>query len=180
MGLGHIVKPFADGLYPFALGSREIQELERISNVGPLDLYRRLLNGGWRYTDVTETIRLGLVCAARMHLKGTLGAEPGGEEVELSATVANRLVEDYVRTYAAPTVEEGGPLGGGPLPWAESAILAAEILGAGVTGFATDHPTEPLGKKKSIDQDPDPTAVQSSRTDESGGPRSTGLSPTEE
>jgi hypothetical protein len=147
MALGHIRKPFADGDYPFALGGREIQELERLTGVGPMDLYRRLLGGGWFYGDVINTVRLGLVCAGRLGLKGLVN----DLETDLSPIIAARLVDEYVASYAAPPVEEGEVLGAGPRPWAESALLAAEILGAGVAGFVTEHTTEPLGKKKSID-----------------------------
>lgn len=147
MPVGHIRRDFADGSYPFALPAREVQELERLTDAGPLDLYRRLLGGGWKTEDFAQTIRLGLIGAARQGHKALVA----DVEVEVTPLMAARLVDDYVRTYAVPVEQEGGSLAAGPKPWGESAILAAEILGAGVTGFVTEHPTEPLGKKKSTD-----------------------------
>lgn len=165
-----VVRDFADGRYPFYLGPPEVRELQRLTDAGPLELYRRLLAGGWRIEDVTESIRLGLVGAARKGQKAELYS---GESVLVTPALAGSLVQTYVSTYGAPFVAEGEEPAQGQLrPWADSSLLAAMIVEAGLLGVKD----EPLGaKKKPIEEE----AGLPFRTENSGGDQSSPPSPTE-
>lgn len=92
---------WADGRYTFALPLRQIEELQEKADCGPLALFQRMREGGWREGDIRETIRLGLIGG---------GTEP---------TAALRLVERYV--YPARPLMEG------LLP--AQAILSAALWG---------------------------------------------------
>ncbi len=56
-----IVRFLGDGDHNFRLALGELRELQDKTGVGPLVLYRRLLQGEWRVDDMRETIRIGLV-----------------------------------------------------------------------------------------------------------------------
>lgn len=160
---------FADGEYPFRLKAKELRELERISDMGPLELYRGLLGGTWRTNHVTETIRLGLIGAGRMGEKATVRDEP----VLVTPEIALRLVSEYVDTYNAPYIDPDGESeaqAGARLPWSYSSLLAARIL----EGVLMGSKDEPIGKKAPREEvaPPSPTA-------DSDGARSMPASPTE-
>lgn len=168
----HLTRPFADGTYPFRIAGKELRELQRICDCGPLELYRRLLSGNWRADDVTETIRLGLLGAARTGHKADVRDQP----LEVTPPIALRLVREYVDTFGAPFIDpdgESGPSAGDPLPWTYSALLAAQILEGALAGSKD----EPLGKKTTGAGE---TSDRPSRTASSDGLQSSPPSLTEE
>lgn len=69
---------FGDDNYEFRLGVEQIRELERKTEAGVYQVFRRIVGGSWFADDVRETIRLGLI--------------GGGTE----AVKALRLVRTYV------------------------------------------------------------------------------------
>jgi len=110
---------WADGEYPFALRSGEIEELESISfnpetekkGIGIGAVWMRLMGGGWFVGDIFNVIRLGLI---------------GGGLDEIKA---KRLVDFYVKNK--PLSDNGyvrTPSPSNPLTVAQ-AILAAAIVG---------------------------------------------------
>lgn len=162
--------PFADGTYPFRLGAGEARELQRITDCGPLELYRRLLAGNWRVDDVTETIRLGLIGARKKGHRALVR----DVEVEITDSKAIALVAQYVETFGAPHIDPDGEATaeeGAPMPWTYSSLIAAQILAAMLMGSAD----EPLGKKPAGEEESDP----SSRTAGSDGEQSSPDSQTE-
>lgn len=166
----HLTRPFADGTYPFRLAGGEMRELQRICDAGPMELYRRLLAGTWRVDDVTETIRLALLGAAKAgHM-----ARVRDQDVKVSDSAAIALIARYVDTYGAPHVDPDGesqPEDGQPAPWTYSSLLAAEILGAALMGSKD----EPLGKKPDGEGEAAPPL---SPTESSDGRQSSPPSPT--
>ena len=92
---------WADGTHAFRLAIGQLVELQEKTGVGPMALWRRLVESEWRVGDLRETIRLGLIGG---------GAAP---------SAALTLVRDYVE--ARPLVES--------VPVA-IAILAAALYGA--------------------------------------------------
>lgn len=58
---GTVVIDWADGKYPVRLGIGELQELERKTNTGTLELYRRVSAEKWRINDLREILRNGLI-----------------------------------------------------------------------------------------------------------------------
>ena len=148
--LGKVVLPFADGVYAFRLGFGQVVELQTLTDAGPLEIYRRLLSGEWRFGDVRETIRLALIGGAEGFIGADIGEDgqpEGGIPVRVDALVANKLVRTYVDTFAAPAIDpEDPPEAGQPLAWQASAFLAAQIMAAGLSGVKD----EPLGKKKLV------------------------------
>lgn len=143
-----IVLSFGDGVYAFALYGAQLEELQEKTDAGPMELYRRLLGGTWRAEDARETIRLGLIGGGEGWVGAVLGedGEPeGGRPIEVTPQAALRLVHRYVNTYAAPAFDPDDPASAsaGPLPWGVSAVLASQVLGAGLMGKVD----EPLGKK---------------------------------
>ena len=56
-----ILLPFGDDERLFKLGMDQLFVLEQKRDCGFAVLHGRLMNGGWSSTDVTETLRLGLV-----------------------------------------------------------------------------------------------------------------------
>ncbi len=163
---------FANGKYPFRLGGGEIRELQRVCDAGPMEIHRRLLSGTWRIDDVTETLRQGLLGAAR---KGEFGEVSDAPVPVLKPTDAAHLINEYVMTYAAPFLDPDGESSvpaGISLPWAYSALLAAQVVAAGLMGSKD----EPLGKKQAGEE---PSAPPSP-TESSDGALSSPGSPTEE
>lgn len=77
-----ITLQWADGDYDFRLSLAQLEELDEKLAVGPLALYRRLVDGTWRVLDVREVIRIGLI---------------GGGQKPQDAT---RLVRRYVDAEA--------------------------------------------------------------------------------
>lgn len=125
---------FADGVYLFDLKLPQLRELQEKRGCGVFKLYGRIMKGryvvdgnpfaftheGEAYDeDIYEAIRLGLIGGAR----GVVG----GQEIEVSALTARRLVETYC--HAAPLRES----------WA----IAAAILGARIEGYDPGPKDEP-------------------------------------
>lgn len=82
---GSLTMPFADGNYVFALRWAELIKLQEEVDAGPYIIATRLMNGMWRMSDISSTIRLGLIGG---------GLEPAK---------ALRLVQEYVE--ARPPME---------------------------------------------------------------------------
>lgn len=167
---------FADGVYAFGLRAKEVVELQEKCEAGPMEIYRRLLAQAWRFEDVTNTIRLGLIRGGEGWIGGTIdedGNPTDGQHVKVDATIAAKLVARYVDHFGAPEydLEDPEPKGG-PLPWTLSAIIATRILGAGLMG----RKAEPIGKKTSGEGEASPSL---SPVDNSGGQQSSPPSPTE-
>lgn len=128
---------FADGEYTFALPLPQINELQTKCGIGIGGLYARVIKGhvliqGELYQDpahaeffvqdIVETLRQGLIGGG----KGMVD----GAEVQVSAAVANRLIQNYVA---------GHPLK--PF-WA----IAASVLTACVMGYDPPKKAGPAGK----------------------------------
>ena len=58
-----ITQAWADGEYDFRLGLGEIRELEDKCNAGICEILQNLQIGKWRFDNLRETIRLGLIGA---------------------------------------------------------------------------------------------------------------------
>lgn len=101
----------------FRLPIGQLAELQEACDAGPLAIMRRLENGGWRYQDVRETLRLGLV---------------GGGMKDVPAT---KLVKRYV---------DAAPLGDN-VP-AARLVLAAAVLGVEDEPLAGAEPENAGGK----------------------------------
>lgn len=155
--LGKVYLPFADGVYAFRLGFGQVVELQTLTDAGPLEIYRRLLSGEWRFADVRETIRLGLIGGAEGFIGADVGEDgqpEGGSPITVDAAKATRIVRTYVDTFAAPAIDpEDPPEAGQPLAWQSSAFLAAQIMAAGLSGVKD----EPLGKKKLVTEETETT-----------------------
>lgn len=122
-----IVLEWADGEYQFRLPVGQIAELQtKCGDVGVGKIYARLMAGRYmdragdivlnpmeadfRYEDVVEVIRLGLIGGGR----GTVD----GKSVEVTPTKALQLVRDYV--HSRPLLEN----------WrVSSAVLSAFLIG---------------------------------------------------
>ncbi|MEO7224191.1 MAG: gene transfer agent family protein [Devosia sp.] len=78
---------FGDAERDFALGAKMIQELERTTGTGLGDLFAHLTTGNYRFAEITETIRLGMI---------------GGGT---SPQEADALVRAYVATEGNPLIE---------------------------------------------------------------------------
>ena len=124
---------FGDGLYTFALPVPQIEELQRKTSTGIGRLFARVLKGCTRIgedvvlaphagefyvLDLVETLRHGLIGGNHGVVNGT--------EIQVSPTLADRLIVAYVLTR----------------PLADSWSLAASVLIATVVGY------EPQDKKK--------------------------------
>lgn len=117
---------YADGSYDFDLKLPQLAELQEKCGCGVFKLYGRVLKGRYIFegtamvtpgdgeaydTDLFETIRLGLL--------GGGGGIVDGERVEMTPTLARKLVERY--SVNRPLMES----------WA----MAAAILGARIHGY---------------------------------------------
>lgn len=58
---GSITLPFADGPKHFRLAWGQLIMLQEECKAGPFEIYSRLLTGRWKLTDISNTIRLGLI-----------------------------------------------------------------------------------------------------------------------
>ncbi len=56
-----IEQPLGDGTYTFRLGLSEIEELERKRDAGIFTIVDRLRDRSCRLSDISETLRLGLI-----------------------------------------------------------------------------------------------------------------------
>ncbi len=107
---------FGDATYTFALTDTMIHELENKTGVGIGALYLRMARSEWRFADMIEIIRLGLI---------------GGGT---SPTNAQRLIEAYAKDRP---IEETFPLAFDIIDarWnGEPAIPQDEIRQAAATG----------------------------------------------
>lgn len=82
-----ISKFFGDGEHAFALPANMILELERATDTGLGDLFRRVTTGSYRFAEIAQTIRLAMI---------------GGGT---SAQEADALVRAYVATEGNPFIE---------------------------------------------------------------------------
>jgi hypothetical protein len=78
---------FGDGERDFALPTKMILELEATTQTGFGDLTRRMASHGYRFKDIAETIRLGLI---------------GGG---ISTADAARMIATYVEDEGRPLIE---------------------------------------------------------------------------
>ncbi len=127
-----ITLEFADGEYLFALGLRQINEIQNVCDIGIGALFARVARGifhrktedgeilfgdpaqsEYRMEDLTAVIRQGLIGGGC----GTVDGEP----VTVDATRANQLIDAYVL--------------GDRQPLDKSWKLAYAILSARVVGF---------------------------------------------
>lgn len=58
---GSITLPFADGPKTFRMAWGELIKLQEHCDAGPFVVYTRLMTGGWKMGDISNTIRLGLI-----------------------------------------------------------------------------------------------------------------------
>lgn len=84
---GRVILPFGNGRNEFFLDVPQLEELQRYTDAGPEHLYHRMtrlgFDGGWRYVDVKETIRLGLVGAGMNSLDAMMLVENYAKPGEL-------------------------------------------------------------------------------------------------
>lgn len=107
---------WADGLYSFALYTKQIEELESISmnpttgkkGIGVSAIWQRVMGLSWYRADITNIIRLGLI---------------GGG---LGAVDAMRLVQTYCEGVPMSPLEPGA---NNPLTVAQT-IIAAAVIGS--------------------------------------------------
>lgn len=129
---------FADGSYTFALPLPRIHELEAKTSIGIGGLYSRMVKGvmevgnkvfmdpaqaDFHASDIIETIRQGLIGGG----KGVVNEA----EVQVTATVANRLIVNYVLTE----------------PLYQHWSLAVAILGVCVKGYDPPKKAEPAEER---------------------------------
>ncbi|MEG3086182.1 gene transfer agent family protein [Sphingomonas sp. PB4P5] len=126
---------FADGVYTFKLGLKQIAELQTKVGCGIGALNARVLRGRYlldgvaiglhneaeyKYEDLTETIRLGLI--------GGGAGEVNEQPVAVTSIVANRLVDNYVHGW----------------PMEEAWKLAATILDVCIRGYSPKKKADPI------------------------------------
>lgn len=131
MAATEINLPFADGVYRFALGLQQIDEIQRacggVNNGGGIGaVYARVLAGripgavqepghpayaAYSQADLLEPVRQGLI--------GGGAGEVDGQPVKVTSIRAAELIERYFL----------------PLPMAEQWTLAAAILFAKIEGY---------------------------------------------
>lgn len=129
---------FADGEYEFALPLPRIDELQRKTGIGIGGLFARVLKGcielkgnviqmpqGAEFyaLDIIETIRQGLIGGGR----GVVD----GKEIEVTSSLAQRLIENYVLTE----------------PLNKSWSIAGAILGACVMGYTPPKKDQPAAAR---------------------------------
>jgi hypothetical protein len=108
---------FAGDRRTFRLAIGQLRALQESCDAGPLQIYRRLLDGAWRIDDLRETLRLGLI---------------GGGTTDATAT---RLVRETVDDFGTPPMEL--------LPPARAILLAALF---GVPDEALPEEAQPPGE----------------------------------
>lgn len=140
---------FANGEYRFQLNLPQIDEIQRATGAGILEVYARILAGGFeangeillnpgsgraKAEDLIETIRQGLIGGGY----GTVN----GQRVEVAPHDAERLIKNYV--LHRPIME-----------WWE---LAFAIMGACVQGYEppADEGNGSAAAEKSASADQDP------------------------
>lgn len=144
---------FANGEYRFQLNLPQIDEIQRACDAGILEIYGRILAGGFqaaeseillnpaggraRAEDLIETIRQGLIGGGY----GTVN----GQRVDVKPHDAERLIKNYV--LDRPIME-----------WWE---LAFAIMGACVQGYEppADEGKAEAASRKTASEDQDPAAA---------------------
>jgi len=97
-----IVLPFANGEYRFALGLEQIKEIERVAGSGIGAVFARTSKGrygfleGEIYPEMAEYRFPELVEVIRQMLIGGGEGIVDGQDIKVSDTRANQLVEAYV------------------------------------------------------------------------------------
>lgn len=148
---------FADGEYTFKLGLAQIAEIERKCDAGIGAIYARTLQGryglgdadimptegAYRFSDLVEVIRQGLIGGKHGTVDGT--------DVLVTSTRANELIANYVLD---------GP---DRMAMRQTWALAAAILAALIEGYSPPKKGEPgespaTPKKSSTSQRRSPTA----------------------
>ncbi|MGJ0508933.1 MAG: gene transfer agent family protein [Methylocystis sp.] len=129
---------FADGDYTFALPLKQINELQRKTDIGIGGLLKRVMNGcavvegqifgnpmlaEFYALDIIETIRQGLIGGNR----GVVN----GDEIEVSPVLAAKLIDAYVLSQ----------------PLSQSWNIAAAILGAAVIGYDPPKKDQPAAER---------------------------------
>lgn len=102
---GLITREWGDGDYQFRLAYGQWLELDQLLGVGPMALYRRLINSQWKANDLREIIRLGLIGGGCDPLKALrlvkvyVEDRPLLESVEIAALImeAGLVVPDGAR-----------------------------------------------------------------------------------
>jgi hypothetical protein len=93
-----IYRDFAGRRRKFELRLGEIGELERICNAGIAAILTRLTYMQWRYDDIRETIRLGLMGGGASEADATMLAlhyldpRPKGEYLQLAADILSACI----------------------------------------------------------------------------------------
>lgn len=115
--------PGDDGAYPFDLRLGEVQELEAKCGAGLPELFERLSTSRWRFSDIRETVRLGLI--------------GGGMTPAAALTLVKRYCDERPKAENAPTAQ---------------AILLAQMFGLQRAAVADeDEPSE--GKAEAAETD---------------------------
>lgn len=109
-----VTMKFADGRYTFGFDLDEIEELQRKSNAGFGTIIERVMDGNWYFSDIYETIRLGLIGSG-----------------EVPPTKAKDLCDFYVNPTKKPLAIPGDP--SSPL------AVARVILGSVMFGVDTSE-----------------------------------------
>lgn len=139
---------FADGEYPFALGLQQINELEKKCDAGLGRIFARTLAGRYgldvdqiqpelaeyRYGDLIEVVRQGLIGAGAMGLRGKVD---GLDVPPLSSSRANDLVSAYLIN---PTTQRMAV----KFTWK----VAATVLAALIEGYAPPKKKEPVSRRR--------------------------------
>lgn len=129
---------FADGEYTFKLGLAQIAEIERRCDAGIGAVYARIARGRYGFDkldampDQAEFRLSELVEVVRQALIGGASGIVDGENVRVTPTRANELVERYV---LAPTDHR--------VALADAWALAFAVLHALVHGYDPDPKAEP-------------------------------------
>lgn len=110
---------WADGEHTFRLYAPLLEELQELCNAGPQFILQRLQStGDWRFADVRETLRLGLI--------------GGGMDSSVALSLVNRYVGD--KKTAAPLLPNVQP--------------AALVLMAALMGVSDDPVGKPQAAKE--------------------------------
>lgn len=112
----HIYLDFAGRRRNFELRIGEVGELERLCAAGVGAIYARLLVEQWRYDDVRETIRLGLMgggvseADAQMFVENYVDRGPKRAHVLLAAQILSAFIDGVAPPKdAGETAEKSAP-----------------------------------------------------------------------
>jgi hypothetical protein len=107
---------WGDGEHRFRLPIGQLRELQEKTQLGPLALLRRVLDGGWRLDDLRETIRLGLIGGgmAPVDALGLVARYVDGRPLTESVLPAYRVLQAVI--YGTPDMAEDTAGKGEPPP----------------------------------------------------------------